>query len=438
MLRPLVAIIGRPNVGKSTLFNRIIGSRDAIVDDEPGVTRDLKYAETDWAGKDFTLMDTGGYLPGSEDKIERAVFGQVQDAIHQADLVVFLLDAQTGPTGLDEEIAQLLKKSGCEVLVTINKVDKESDEVNCAEFYRLGLGQPVSVSAMHSRKVGDFLDAVISCPSISKPSAPPKAKPLISLAVVGRPNVGKSSFINALFGEEKLIVTDVPGTTRDSIDTVFKYHGQEFLLIDTAGLRKKAKVRDSLEYYSTVRSLRSIQRCDVTIVILDATAGLESQDMKILQEAINLNKGIILAVNKWDLIQKETNTAKEYEDEVKDNLKNANFLPILFISALTKQRIFKVIDIAKSVNEERGKTIKTAALNKFLIEVTTRYAPPSMNQREVKIKYCTQVKSSPPVFSFFVNEPKAIKANYRSYLENQLRLKFGFFGVPLSLLFRKK
>lgn len=438
MLRPVVAIIGRPNVGKSTLFNRIVGSRDAIVDDQPGVTRDLKYAETDWAGKNFTLMDTGGYLPGSDDKIERAVFVQVQDAIREADLVVFLLDAKTGPTGLDEEIAQLLKKSGREVLVTINKVDKESDELNCAEFYRLGLGQPVSVSAMHSRKVGDFLDAVISHPSISKPSAPPKDKPLISLAVVGRPNVGKSSFINALFGEEKQIVTDVPGTTRDSIDTIFKYHGQEFLLIDTAGLRKKAKVKDSVEYYSTVRSLQSIQRCDVAIVILDATAGLESQDMRILQEAINLKKGIILAVNKWDLIEKETNTAKEYEDEIKDNLKNANFLPILFISALTKQRIFKVIDIAKSVNEERGKTVKTALLNKFLIEVITRYAPPSMNHREVKIKYCTQVKSSPPVFAFFTNEPRAIKANYRSYLENQLRQKFGFFGVPLSLLFRKK
>lgn len=438
MLRPVVTIIGRPNVGKSTLFNRIIGGRDAIVDDQPGVTRDRKYSEAEWAGKNFTLVDTGGYLPGSEDRIEKAVFEQVQEAIDEADLVVFLLDVKAGLTSLDEEIARLLNRSNREVLLTINKVDNESDELACSEFFELGLGDPVSISAAQGRKVGDFLDLVVSQTSKIKTAKNKQSESLISLAVVGRPNVGKSSFINALFGEEKQIVTEIPGTTRDAIDTIFRYYSQEFLLIDTAGLRRKKKVKDSVEYYSTVRSLQSIKRCDVAIVVIDATTSLEAQDMRILQEAINLNKGVVLAINKWDLIEKDANTAKEFEKKIRESLKNVNFLPILFISALTKKRVFKVIDVAKSVYEERCKKIGTSVLNKFLEEVTRRYAPPSMDRREVKIKYCTQVKSNPPVIGFFTNAPHAIRDNYRAYLENQLRQRFGFFGVPLSLVFRKK
>ncbi len=435
---PIVAIVGRPNVGKSTLFNRIVGGRDAIVDDQPGVTRDRKYAQAEWSGKTFTLVDTGGYLPSSQDEIEKAIFNQVQDAIQQADLLVFLVDAKAGLTALDEELASLIQRCGREVLLAINKVDNDKSELNCAEFYKLGLGEPASLSATNSRNVGDFLDAVISYLPEANQSVNEQSDSVISLAVVGRPNVGKSSFINALIGENRHIVTRIPGTTRDAIDTKYKYYGQELLLIDTAGLRKRSKVKESIEYYSNLRSFESIRRCHIAIVMIDATSGVEMQDMKILNEAVRLKKGVILAINKWDLIEKDTHTAKEHEQKIQDTLKDLNFLPIIFISALTKKRIYKVFDIAKSIYEERKKTIKTPELNKFLNDVTKRYAPPSMDQKEVKIKYCTQVKSNPPVIAFFTNAPKSIKPNYRSYLENQLRQKYGFFGVPLTLIFRKK
>lgn len=438
MRNPVVAIIGRPNVGKSTLFNRIIRRRDAIVDDQPGVTRDRKYAQAEWCGKSFILLDTGGFLPGSKDTLEKEIYRQVREAIEEADLVIFLVDAISGLSTLDEEIAQLLIKSDRQVLLGINKVDNSSRELNCAEFYQLGLGEPVSLSAANGRKVGDFLDEIISRLPDSTALAKSPEEHILSLAVVGRPNVGKSSFINALLGEEKLIVTEIPGTTRDAIDTKFKYYGQEFLLIDTAGLRKKSKIRDSIEFYSSLRGLRSIQRCDVAILMIDATTGLQAQDLRILNEAVKLKKGIILAVNKWDLIAKDSSTAKKYEDKMREALKSNNFFPILFVSAKTKQRIFKVIEIAKSVYEERKKTIKTSVLNKFLGEVTEHYSPPSMNRREVKISYCTQVKSNPPVIAFFTNAPKSIKSNYHSYLENQIRERFGFFGVPLTLVFRQK
>lgn len=439
MSLPVVALIGRPNVGKSTLFNRIVRTRDAIVDDMPGVTRDRKIANAEWAGHYFILMDTGGYLPTEEDQIGREVFRQVQEAIQQADLVVFMLDSRTGLTALDEEIAHLLRRSEKNVVLAINKVDSENYELEGAEFYKLGLGEPITLSAISGRKVGDFLDVLISSiPERASDESEKEAEGRIKLAVVGRPNVGKSSLVNVLLGSNKQIVTEIPGTTRDAIDTVFKYHGQEFLLIDTAGLRKRSRVKDSVEFYSTVRSLQSIQRCDVAIVLIDATLGVEVQDKKIMQEAIRLNKGVILAVNKWDLIEKDTNSAHTFELHIRDKFKRVDYLPVLFISALTKQRVFKLIDIAKSVHAERHKTIKTSALNRFLKEVTAHYAPPSMDRKEVKLNYCTQVKAGPPVFAFFSNAPKSIPANYRQYLENQLRTQFGFLGVPLTLVFRQK
>jgi GTP-binding protein len=424
MSEPVVVIVGRPNVGKSTLFNRIIRVREAIVDDEPGVTRDRKYAGTEWGGKNFILVDTGGFVPGSRDTFEKEIFRQIDYAIQEADLIVLLVDAVAGVTSLDEEIASLLKRSGKPVLLGVNKVDNESRELNSAEFYKLGLGEPVTLSAANSRKVGDFLDEITArLPVIDFP-AKTSTEHIVSLAVVGRPNVGKSSFINALLGEEKLIVTEIPGTTRDAIDSKFKYYGQEFLLIDTAGLRKRTKVKDSIEFYSTVRSLRSIHRCDVAILMIDATAGVTAQDLRILQEAKNRNKGIIIAANKWDLVEKDAHTAKQHEQRIREVLKSNSFIPIIFISAKTKKRVFKVIDLAKTVCEERKKTIKTSVLNKFLSEVMQHYSPPSMDRREVKINYCTQLKSNPPVIAFFTNAPSSIKPNYRSYLENQLSSEY--------------
>ncbi len=438
MSLPIVALIGRPNVGKSTLFNRIVGGRQSIVDDMPGVTRDRKYMQTDWAGRSFILVDTGGYLPESGDLIEKAIYAQVLEAIEEADLIVFLVDARTGLTALDEEIGRLLKRSGRNVLLGINKVDNDKGELHAAEFHRLGLPNPVPVSAISGRNIGDFLDEVVAHFPETSGSGREDDSKYIKLAIIGRPNVGKSSFVNAVTGEQKQIVTPIPGTTRDANDTVFKYYGEEFLIIDTAGLRKKARVKEAVEFYSTLRSMQSIKRCDVAVLLVDATLGLESQDLRILNEAIKLNKGVVLVVNKWDLIEKETNTAREFETEMKDTLKSIRYLPILFISALTHQRLYKVIEVAKSVYEERKRTIKTPELNKFLEEIVRRNPPPSMDRREVKLKYCTQVKSGPPVFAFFSNAPKSIPANYRSYIENQFRARFGFFGVPLTFIFKTK
>ncbi len=438
MSLPVVALVGRPNVGKSTLFNRIVKSRASIVDDMPGVTRDRKYLEAEWAGRHFLLVDTGGYLPNTDDRIENAVFEQLVGAIEEADLVVFLVDARAGLTALDQEIALELKRNDVATLLTVNKVDSDKIELDSNEFYQLGLGDYVTVSAISGRKVGDFLDQVISRFPESQLSEKATATPHVSLAVIGRPNVGKSSFVNAILGEERQIVTDVPGTTRDSNDTIFKYFGQEFRVIDTAGLRRKSRVRENVEFYSTVRAMASIRQCDVAILILDATAGLESQDMRILQEAIRLNKGVLIAVNKWDLVEKDNNTAKEFEEKIRDALKNVTYVPVMFISALAKQRIFKVIDVAKSVQVERGRTIKTSELNSLLEKLIKKYPPPSMDRKEVKIKYCTQIRSCPPVFAFFTNAPKSIPANYRAYLENNFRKQYGFLGVPLSLVFRQK
>ncbi len=436
MPEPLVAIVGRPNVGKSTLFNRILRRREAIVDNTPGVTRDRKMAIAEWAGRRFCLVDTGGYLPGG-DVIEKAVLDQVRQAVEEADVIVFLTDARSGVTALDTEIASVLRRVQKPVLLAANKADSATVELNVAEFYALGLGQPFPIAAESGRRLGDFLDAVVAALPEKESATEENGRDTIRLAVVGRPNVGKSSFVNCLLGEERQIVTEVPGTTRDAVDTSFEHHGQAYVLIDTAGLRRRARVSEAVEYYSTVRSLRSLRRSDVVVLLIDATEGITDQDIRILEQAIKHGKGIVLAVNKWDLVEKTANAA-EFEAAIRDKLRGNAFMPILFISSKTGQRVFRVLEVARAVYEERRKTIKTSELNQFLSAAVAGYAPPSMDRREVKIKYCTQVKHSPPVFAFFTNAPKSIPANYRQYLENRLRERFGFFGVPLTLVFRKK
>ena len=437
MGRNIVAIVGRPNVGKSTLFNRIIGERDAIVDPQSGVTRDRHYGEAQWNGKKFIVIDTGGYVPESKDVFEAAIREQVWIAIEEADVIVFVVDGITGVTPLDVEIAKILRQTNKKVVLAVNKIDNEKSEIYIAQFYELGVGEPFPISALHGRKIGDFLDEVVKdLPSVDGEEK--NEEDQIKVAIVGQPNVGKSSFVNAVLGENRTIVTDIPGTTRDSIDTQFEYNGNKFLLIDTAGLRKRSKIKESIEFYSAIRALKALQRCDVTVVMLDATCGLERQDLRIIGEAAELKKGIVIAVNKWDLVENDANTALEHEHALKTRLKVFDYVPVVFISAKTKQRIFKVLDLAKVVHDERAKRIKTSELNKVLFPIVKETPPPAVSGKEIKIKYVTQVKSSPPVFAFFANFPDDIPEHYKRFLENKIRENFGFIGVPLTIIFKRK
>lgn len=436
-MKKTVAILGRPNVGKSTLFNRIIRKREAIVDDQPGVTRDRKYASAEWAGIEFTLVDTGGFIPNSDDLFETAIRQQVRYAIHEAAVVIFLTDVVSGITPLDTEIASLLLKSGVPVILTVNKVDNAERREDISQFYRLGLGDPYPVSAISGREVGDFLDAVVALlPTKTSSFTEPIER--MQLAILGRPNVGKSSLVNAILGQEKLIVTEMPGTTRDSIDTLFRYQKEEIVLIDTAGLRKRARVKENIEYFSTVRTAHVLRRCDVAVVLIDATQSFADQDKKVIAELIENRKGIVIGVNKWDLMDKETNTAREMELEMKHSFRELAYIPILFISAKTKQRVFRLLDVTLSVFNERKRKIKTSELNKFLQDALAKNHPPAYGTKYVKINYVAQTRVAPPVFTFFCNEPRGIKNEYKNYLENQFRMRFGFLGVPIGFRFRKK
>ncbi len=432
---PLVAIVGRPNVGKSTLFNRLTESRAAITHDEPGVTRDRVYGSAIWNGVEFDVVDTGGYVASSADRFEQAVREQVEIAVAEADLLLFVVDVKTGISDLDDDVADMLRKSGKPVVVMANKADNEKLRWNASEFYALGLGDVIPVSAISGTGTGELMDEIVrQLPEGTK--RPPGGGP--RLAIVGRPNVGKSSLVNQLLGENRSIVTEISGTTRDSIDSVMKYHGREITLIDTAGLRRKARVRENVEFYSALRTQRAIGDSDVTILLLDATKGLESQDVKVLKEAESLRKGLLVAVNKWDLIEKETNTARNFQRELHDRLQTLSYVPVVFISALTRQRITKVIDGALRIYEERQKRIPTSKLNEVMLAAIERSHPPMYRNRYVKIKYASQIKSNPPVFAFFCNQPTGIRDPYRRYLENQMREAFGFEGVPLTFVFKKK
>jgi GTP-binding protein len=431
----VVALVGRPNVGKSTLFNRIIGQRSAIVHDMPGVTRDRNYAEGEWAGKRFSLVDTGGYVPASEDIFEKAIREQAQIAIEEADVVLFIVDGQDGMLHGDKELANILRKSEKEVVLVVNKIDGDKHEAKLAEFYALGLGEPYSVSALVGRKIGDLLD-VVTAGFVA--TTDEKPDPRLKVAIIGKPNVGKSSFVNALLQEERHIVTDIPGTTRDPIDAILKFYGEEILLVDTAGLRRKSKIKESVEFYSTIRTLKSVERCDVAVVLIDATQGLDHQDLRIIQNTIESGRPVVVATNKWDLIEKDDATARAFEKALKEKLRIYDFIPIIFISALMKQRVYKVIELAKQIDVEQNKKIPTSQLNDLLGSDIRTFPPKSRSGKEIKIKYITQVKSKPPVFAFFCNDPKMIDDNYRRYLQNKIREHFTFTGVPVLLSFKQK
>ena len=432
----IVAIVGRPNVGKSTLFNRILGAREAIVFDTPGVTRDRKYAEAEWTGKSFTLIDTGGFVPDSEDVFEKAIREQATIAIDEADSVIFLVDAVEGVTHLDKEIAGILRKSNKPIHLVVNKIDSEQRESSIADFYSLGLGDPIGIAALGGRQIGDFLDILTS--DFKRSGSTRQKESRLRLAIIGRPNVGKSSLVNSLLGARRHVVTEIPGTTRDPIDSILTYQGEEVVLIDTAGLRKKSRVQENIEFYSTLRTLRSVDRSDVAVILLDAQQGLEKQDMQIVEMAVERHRPAVLAVNKWDLVEKETNTARDFEKFIGMKLGIYDYLPVVFISALTKQRITKIIDVAREVHAEQLKRISTTVLNKALIPEIERYPPKSSSPKEIKIKYAAQVKTRPPMFTFFCNEPKLVQESYRRFLDNKLREHFGFSGVPLSIVFKKK
>lgn len=435
MHQALVAIVGRPNVGKSTLFNRIIGARSAIVHDMPGVTRDRNYADAEWAGKQFTLVDTGGYVPESEDVFETAIREQAQIAIDEADIVLFVVDALGGLIPSEYEIADILRKSQKQVVLIANKVDSDGREASTGEFFKLGLGEPIPISALVGRKIGDMLDVVTSEVASNDGE---QADPRLKIAIVGKPNVGKSSFVNALLQENRHIVTDIPGTTRDPIDAVLRYYGEEFLLIDTAGLRKKGKIKESVEFYSTIRTLKSIERCDVAVILVDAKDGLEHQDLRIISTALERKRPVVLVLNKWDIVEKDENTAKAYERAIREKLRIYDYLPVVFISARTKQRVFKVLELVKSVDAEQNKRISTNELNEALGPDIAAFPPRSKSGKEIKIKYITQVKTKPPVFAFFCNEPGLVEDTYRRYLENRIRAHYPFTGVPITLSFKQK
>jgi len=431
----IVAIVGRPNVGKSTLFNRIFGSREAIVFDTPGVTRDRRYAEAEWAGKSFIMIDTGGFVPESNDIFEKAIREQANIAIEEADSIIFVVDALEGATPLDKEIAAILRRSNKPIHLVVNKIDSVQRENAIAEFYSLGLGEPIGIAALGGRQIGDFLDVITS--DIKKASRIKKEKRL-RLAVIGKPNVGKSSLVNALIGKTRQVVTPIPGTTRDPIDTILEYKDEEIILVDTAGLRKHSKITESIEFFSTIRTLHAIERSDVAVILFDATQGVDKQDLLIVNETMERHRSAVIVVNKWDLIEKETNTAREYELAIERNLGLYDFLPVVFISALTKQRITKVIDIAKEIHVQQSRRISTSALNKAMSAEIENYPPKSSTPKEIKIKFATQIKTNPPLFAFFCNYPKLVQESYKRFLINKLHERFGFSGVPLGIVFKEK
>ena len=430
----IVAIVGRPNVGKSTLFNRITETRQAIVDDMPGVTRDRNYGKGIWNGYEFSLIDTGGYVMNSDDVFEEEIRKQVKLAIEEADVIIFAVDVENGVTDLDEAVAELLRRSQKPVAIAVNKVDNHQRIEDSYEFYNLGLGEIYCISSINGSGTGDLLDRVVQL--FPKDVKTIEELDIPKFAVVGRPNVGKSSIINALIDEDRNIVTDIAGTTRDSVHTRYTKFGHDFILTDTAGIRKKGKVHEDVEFYSVMRSIRSIEMADVCLLILDATLGMEAQDLNIFYLALRNKKGIVIMVNKWDLLEKETNTMKQYTNAILEKTAPFTDIPIIFTSAITKQRVLKAFEEAQHVYDNRKKRLKTSELNELLLPEIEAY--PAVKGKYIKIKYITQLPTPTPTFVFFANLPQYIKDPYKRFLENKIRENFDFTGVPINIVIRQK
>ncbi|MEM6767807.1 MAG: ribosome biogenesis GTPase Der [Bacteroidota bacterium] len=435
-MKRIVAIVGRPNVGKSTLFNRLVEQRQAIVDDVSGVTRDRNYGEVEWNGEIFTVIDTGGYVPESDDVFETAIREQVHIALDEADLILFVVDVMSGVTPLDTSFAHMVRRLPHKTLLVANKVDNAARRNEMYDFYALGLGEMYPVSAINGSGTGELLDALVEKLPEEKKSEEDEEIP--RFAIVGRPNVGKSSLVNSLLGINAHIVTPIAGTTRDSVNSRYTAFGQDIILIDTAGLRKKAKVKENIEFYSTLRTIRAIEECDVAILMIEATAGIESQDMSIFSTIIKNQKGVVILVNKWDLMEKETNTARDFEKKIREKLAPFDDVPIVFTSAVTKQRLLKGLEKAKEVYQNKQRKIATSELNETVLEAVAQHHPPAVAGRFIRIKYVTQVPASIPTFLLFTNHPKLIPESYKRYLENKMRKAYEFTGVPINVFFRKK
>lgn len=436
-MNPTVSIVGRPNVGKSTFFNRLIGEREAIVHDAEGVTRDRHYGDAFWNGVTFRVIDTGGYLPDDMDVIVRGVREQVHIAMEESDLILFVVDTVTGIHPIDEAVANLLRRQEKPVIVVANKADNEQRMLNASEFYALGFDEIHPISSISGSGSGDLLDAIVE--QLPERDEVEEGEQRPKLAFVGRPNVGKSSIVNSLLRSERCIVTDVPGTTRDSVDNLLIYQEKEWILVDTAGLRKRAKVKENIEFYSNVRTDRALRECDVAVLIIDAMQGFEVQDKRILREAERFNKGILIVLNKWDLVpEKDSHVVRDFQDYIYNQVPTMRYVPILTTSALTRQRVEKILDYAEMILGERQRQVPTSQLNNFVESILKERPLPVKRGHRLKIKYATQVKSNPPVFKFFMNHPEELPANYRRFIENKLRETYGFTGVPLTLIFRQK
>ncbi|PID90336.1 MAG: ribosome biogenesis GTPase Der [Bacteroidetes bacterium] len=431
----IVAIVGRPNVGKSTLFNRLVGKRAAIVDEQAGVTRDRIYGKTDWNGKEFSVIDTGGYVVGSDDIFEREIRAQAELGIEEADAVVFVVDVVTGITDQDERVARMLQKSPKPVILAVNKVDDAFRVADVYGFYGLGLGDPFGISAQNGGGTGELLDRIVE---ILPDRTQDEEDELPRLTIVGRPNVGKSSIINALVGEERNIVTPIAGTTRDAIGSRYTKFGHDFMMVDTAGLRKKGKVHEDLEFYSVIRSVRAIEMSDVCLLVIDATRGFESQDQTIFDLILRNRKGVLIVVNKWDLVEKDTHTTLEYERFIRERIAPFNDVPIFFTSAVTKQRILKVLEGAMEVYANRTRRISTSELNNYMLPLIQETPPPATKGKYIRIKFVTQLPTPFPAFAFFCNLPQYVKEPYKRFLENRLRQAYDFSGVPIQIFMRKK